>query len=125
MTPSSIFTALSVALPAVLVNGRTGEIQQVSLACAELVGWKSSELVGQQLDVLIPERSRVAHHVDRTAYMRDPTARPMGPDRQVLLLCRDGSEVVVWIGLTPLGDDLVAALILPIGGASSAETLNP
>lgn len=109
----TVFETLAAVLPAALVNGHTGEIRKVSAALAELVGWESSELVGQQLDVLIPERSRAAHQGVQAAYMRNPAARAMGPDREVFLRCKDGSEVLVWIGLTPLSDGLVAALILP------------
>jgi hypothetical protein len=43
--------------------------------------------------VLVPSRGRDAHVAHRSEYARDPSAREMGSDLDLTLLCRDGSEL--------------------------------
>src|SRR6185312_4786722 len=60
------------------------------------------ELLGQPIEALIPERSRVAHQRLRAGYMEEPHTRPMGVDLPLLGRRRGGSEFPVEIGLSPL-----------------------
>ncbi len=110
---NEVFNALSSLFAAVLVNGRTGAIEELNESFTLLTGWTRRELRGKQLDNIVPERSRAVHKKHRATYAEHPEPRPMGADREVFLACKDGSEVRVWIGLAPIGDDLVVATILP------------
>lgn len=91
-----------------------GRIVEVNDLLCRLCGFARDELLGQPLDVLIPDRSRAAHRHYRAGYMLHPSARPMGPDREVVLLHKTGREIRVWIGLAPIDDHNVTAVVLPM-----------
>lgn len=69
----------------------------------ELVfGYQREELIGQPLEMLVPERLRRSHVAHRTAYAAAPHTRPMGVGLQLYGRCRDGREIPVEISLSPL-----------------------
>src|SRR3954467_11326398 len=74
-TPELIDTVLSLVPDAALVVDRQGEITHVNGALTELFGYDEDELVGQQIEVLLPERLRTGHRVHRSGYAADPTPR--------------------------------------------------
>ena len=78
-----------------------GEILFVNDLFCSLSGWAKEDIVGQKLDVIIPERSRSAHQYYRRGFEFRASPRPMGPDREVVLLHKDGKEIRVWVGLDP------------------------
>ncbi len=95
---------------AVVVADAGGVIQYVNSATARLLGWRSDELAGQPLTVLIPERLHAAHWRSFRRYVE--TRRPRlvgGPAVQVPARHRDGSEVQVELTIgvpeTPYGDE--------------------
>lgn len=87
-----------------------------SLMCA-LSGYSEGELIGKTLDMLVPQESREAHRFYRQGFMLRPSTRLMGPDREVLLAHREGHNIRVWVGLSPIGDDHVMAVVLPMDSA--------
>lgn len=91
-----------------------GIIVEVNDLMCRLCGFTRDELLGASLDVLIPERSRRAHRHYRRGYMLHPSARPMGPDREVVLLHKSGREIRVWIGLAPMDEHNVTCVVLPM-----------
>jgi PAS domain S-box-containing protein len=87
---------------ALLIVGPRGHILLVNSQTERLFGYSRQELIGQPVELLIPERFRERHHGQRTGYFQKPHVRPMG---QGLDLCgrrKDGSEVPVEISLSPL-----------------------
>ena len=82
-----------------------GVIRHVNERLAILTGYTCDELVGQAVEALVPSRGRDAHVVHRSEYARDPSAREMGSDLDLMLLCRDGSELAIDVALSPLGLD--------------------
>ncbi|MGB8652097.1 MAG: EAL domain-containing protein [Mycobacteriales bacterium] len=97
----------------VLVNG-DGVITQVNLQTATLFGYSKDELVGQHLEMLIPERYRAVHPHYRKNFVAHPTLRPMGAGLDLHARRRDGSEFPVEISLSPLETDegtLISAAI--------------
>lgn len=126
MTPSlTIAQILDTALVAIIVEGRSGTITHATGGCLKLLGWAGGELEGQNVNVVIPERSREVHDIHRDSYMEAPTPRPMGPDREVFMRRTDGSEVRVWIGLTPMNGYVLATIIPAEGQPHRQQTLNP
>jgi PAS domain S-box-containing protein len=76
----------------VLVNAQT----------ERLFGYERRELLGQAVEILVPERSRARHIVDRTAFAASPHTRPMGARLALTGLRKDGHEIPVEIALSPL-----------------------
>jgi len=102
----------------------SGTITMANPEVEKQVGYPKRELIGKKIEDLIPERFRVAHLRDRTAFARHPEARAMGTGRELFALRRDGSEVPVEVGLNPIrqrGREGVLATVLDISERKSAE----
>ncbi|MEJ2483520.1 MAG: EAL domain-containing protein [Gemmatimonadota bacterium] len=69
---------------------------------ADVFGYARSDLIGRNVDALLPEAAHVLHASNRRDYMADPDSRPMGVDRNVMGRRKDGSEFPVEVGLAPL-----------------------
>ena len=94
--------ALEAAPTGMLMTDATGTIVLVNAQTEKLFGYPRDELLGQRIEVLVPERFRTHHPGLREAFSRDPVARPMGKRRELYGLRKDGTEVPVEIGLNPL-----------------------
>ena len=68
----------------------------------QLFGYSRQELLGQSIDMLVPERFRTQHPGHRTAFFAQPKPRAMGSGRDLFGLRKDGSEFPVELGLNPL-----------------------
>jgi len=111
----TLFAAYADAL--VVVDG-TGTIVLANPSAAALLGYGVDELVGMKVDDLVPDSIRPRHADYRGAFGRNPHARPMGRQTELVARRKDGSEVVVEIALSPLeerGKALVVAAIRDIG----------
>src|SRR6185436_19482145 len=93
---------LETAPVGMLVVDASGNITWVNLQIERLFGYGRSELLGSQLERLIPSRVRSLHVEFRSAFMTEPRARPMGAGRDLYGLRKDGIEVPVEIGLSPV-----------------------
>ena len=80
----------------------TGIIDMVNAPAERLFGYSRSEMVGQYVEILVPERFRMKHPGLRQSFLASPEARPMGAGRELYALHKDGSEVPVEIGLNPI-----------------------
>jgi PAS domain S-box-containing protein len=85
----------------VLVN-EEGLITLVNNQTEKLFEYSRSELIGQKLEILIPQRFQPHHHAHRTGFFEKPVARSMGAGRDLFGLKKNGTEVQVEIGLNPL-----------------------
>lgn len=96
------------AATAMLMVDRHGRITLANAEAERVFGYGRSELLGASIDMLVPEGARAGHAAFRSAFSRDPQARAMGPSRALCGRRKDGSEVRVEIGLTPItiADDL-------------------
>jgi PAS domain S-box-containing protein len=90
---------------ALIVVDFQGVILFANATSRALFGYSREELVGQSIDILVPERFRFRHGAHVAGYLRDPTAREMGA-RLVDLFARraDGSEFPAGIRLAPIHD---------------------
>lgn len=84
----------------VQVDGQ-GRIVLVNHAAERLFGYGRSELLGQPLETLVPERLREAHGRHRLGYMADPELRPMGEGLLLRARRRDGTTFLTEISLVP------------------------
>ena len=84
---------------AMVMISRTGQIVMVNAQAERVFGYSRAELVGQPVEMLVPERFRGHHPGLRAEYLADPQPRPMGAGRDLYGLKKDGSEFPVEIGL--------------------------
>jgi PAS domain S-box-containing protein len=118
---SEFFNALPDAICAVGVDGR---IAIVNNQAEQMFGYAATDLLGQPIEVLIPERFRQSHVGLRTKYAGDPRPRPMGAGLQLYGRRKDGAEFPVDIMLTPwdLGDQrLFVAVVRDISERKKIE----
>ncbi|MEC5400015.1 sensor histidine kinase [Uliginosibacterium sp. H1] len=84
-----------------MVN-RDGRIVLVNRGLERMFGHRREEMIGQPVEMLMPDRYRDMHHGLRSSYLRSPTTRDMAGRRELFALRRDGSEFPVEIGLNAL-----------------------
>jgi PAS domain S-box-containing protein len=109
----------------VLVNER-GRITLVNVQTEKLFGYARSELLGQSIEMLVPERFRTGHAGLRGFFNEAAVARPMGAGRHLYARHKDGSEIPVEIGLNPIetgSSTLTLAAITDITERKRAEEL--
>jgi diguanylate cyclase (GGDEF)-like protein/PAS domain S-box-containing protein len=85
----------------VVVDG-SGTIVLANARTEELFGWQRSELIGQAVEILLPERFRTRHSDHRSRYSNAPMPRSMGIGLELLGRRKDGTEFFVEISLSPL-----------------------
>lgn len=85
----------------VVVDG-SGHIVIVNGQAERMFGYARQELLGQSIEILVPERYRAAHAPHRGEYAEAPRTRPMGAGRLLTGRKRDGTEFPVEISLSPL-----------------------
>ncbi|WP_455424441.1 PAS domain S-box protein [Candidatus Frankia nodulisporulans] len=99
------------AIVGVLPSGR---ITLVNAQAERLFGYSREELLGESVEILVPEAARGIHPAHRTRYFADPQPRPMGAQMQLAARRRDGSEFPAEISLSALETEdglLVSAAI--------------
>lgn len=97
------FKALLESAPdGIVVVDSNGRIVIANEQAGRIFGYRRDELLGQPVELLVPERSRPGHDGLRRGYARDPHTRPMGEGRELSGRRKDGSEVPVEISLSPL-----------------------
>ena len=85
----------------VAVDG-DGIIVQVNSQAQELFGYERDELIGQKVEMLVPESYRRQHHSHRESYAKAPKTRRMGAELDLYGRRRNGSEFPVEISLSPV-----------------------
>jgi PAS domain S-box-containing protein len=94
--------AVESAPNAMTMVDKLGQIVLVNCQTERLFGYSRDELLGRSIEVLVPDRFRKQHPIDRASYFADPTARPMGMGRDLFGRRKDGTEFPVEIGLNPI-----------------------
>ena len=107
-----------------LMTDARGVIVLVNREIERLFGYPREELLGKSVETLVPERFRHGHGGYRAGFTADPRVRSMGAGRELFGLRKDGSEVPVEIGLTPVVTDegmFVLAAVVDITARKRAE----
>jgi PAS domain S-box-containing protein len=94
--------AVDAAPAAMILVDRLGTIVMVNTITERVLGYTRDEIVGQSIERLLPARFQEHHAGYRAAFAADPHSRPMGMGRDLYALHKDGSEVPVEIGLSPI-----------------------
>ena len=111
---------------AMVMAEKSGIITFVNTQAERLFGYKREEMVGQRVEMLLPERYGQIHVVHREHYFNDPHVRPMGGGLDLYARRKDGSEFPVEISLSPLETDegmVVTTSIRDITERKQAEIL--
>lgn len=87
---------------AMLVVNAAGEITHANARVEAVFNFERAELVGQSVEILIPERLRARYSALRDQYWADPPTSSMRETEEVFGLRKDGSKVPLEIGLSPI-----------------------
>src|SRR5512138_2351674 len=107
-----------------LMTDEKGTIVLANSQIEKLFGYAKKELLGQSLEILVPERFRSRHQAHRQRFSAAPRARPIHGRPELFGLRKDGSEFSVEIGLNPIemrGGIHVLASILDITERKAAD----
>ena len=91
---------LESAAEGIVIVGSDGRIVLANARAAEMFGYPREELIGQPIEVLLPERLRTAHTTHRAGYFTEPRIRPMGRGLDLAGRRKDGTEFPVEISLS-------------------------
>ncbi|MGO9245199.1 MAG: PAS domain S-box protein [Verrucomicrobiia bacterium] len=109
--------------PIVVVDAE-GQMQRVNRRAEAMFGYQRSELIGQPVEMLIPELFRSRHERHRAGYIGSPYLRPMGAGLQLYGRRKDGTEFSVDIMLSPLEAErgtMVIAVVRDVTERKRAE----
>src|SRR4029077_16416373 len=107
----------------IMIN-QAGAIVMMNVQAERVFGYSRDELLGQPVEILVPERFCGHHPGLRGAFFAKPRARPMGTGRDLYGLREDGSEFPVEIGLNPIETEegmMVLSAIVDITERKMAE----
>ena len=115
---------LASAPDAIVVVDASGFVHYANLQLTTLFGYSTDEVIGRQIEMLLPDRARERHIGHRSGFLRTLRPRPMGMGQELFARRKDGSEFPVEISLSPIGEGdqlLVAAAIRDATERRAAE----
>ena len=116
---------LEAAPEAIVIVNQTGTMLLVNEQAEELFGYPREELIGEQVELLVPERCRARHVALRDAFLAAPMTRAMGRGADLLVVRKDGRELPVEITVGVLETDagvLVSAAVRDISERKRFES---
>jgi PAS domain S-box-containing protein len=108
----------------IIVCKNYGEIVMVNPRVEELFQYSANELIGKEIEVLVPYEKQEHHKHLRSNYAHHPKARPMGKNIDLYGLRKDGTKFPIEVGLSPFeinGTKYVICFVIDITERKSAE----
>ena len=93
---------LETAPDAMIITNNLGEIIIVNKQTEALFGYRKEELIGQKIEMLMPNKFRANHPKERNRFFDKPSVRAMGYGSELLGLHNNGQEIPVEISLSPI-----------------------
>jgi PAS domain S-box-containing protein len=116
--------ALEAAPDAMIIIDASGIIRYANRQVAVLFGYPHDEIIGQNVEQLMPERFRIRHVGHREGYTGNLRVRPMGSGLELFGQRQDGQEFPIEISLSPIQDGgrvLVSAAIRDVTDRKRVE----
>ena len=88
------------ATEGIILTGQYGKIVLVNPAAERMFGYSSKDLIGQLIEVLIPDQFKPHHHTLREGFYEKPSNRVMGQGRDLYGRRKDGSNIPVEVSLS-------------------------
>jgi PAS domain S-box-containing protein len=117
-------SVLDSAPDAMIIIDSAGVIVFANRQVSALFGHESADIVGKNVEMLLPERFRQRHIGHRRGYTGNVRVRPMGAGLDLFGIRKDGTEFPVEISLSPIGkegDITVAAAIRDVSERKRVE----
>ncbi len=108
----------------ILLSSEDGTITLANATLERMFGYGQGELTGRSVDMLVPEALRSNHTDQRRSFFASPHARPMGAGREFLAKRKDGTDIPVEIGLTPLRTSTGLQVLATIVDISARKALD-
>ncbi|MGZ8559619.1 MAG: PAS domain-containing sensor histidine kinase [Chitinophagaceae bacterium] len=88
------------ATEGIILTGRDGQIVLINPATERIFGFSNNELIGQPIEILIPQQVKPHHHKLREGFYQNPSNRVMGQGRDLYGRKKDGSNIPVEVSLS-------------------------
>ena len=116
---------LNASWDAIVVVNNDGDITYVSVQAERLFGYDAGELIGQKIEVLMPDAVRADHEKHRATYLKSPRSRPLVTGLTLKGKRKDGRVFDAEVALNPLESAeglLIASTIRDISADNTSES---
>ncbi len=116
---------LDASWEAIVVVNNDGDIVYVSAQAGRLFGYDAGELIGQKVEILMPEAFRKTHEKSRVSYSKSPRSRPLVSGLDLKGKRKDGRVFDAEISLTPIETAeglLISSTVRDITADNTSET---